>query len=112
VVLGPVGRKAVQSRSTKVSAGRKAVLSVSAEDKKAICVLTGTAGVSGRGLAPLPISVLFNFKSTIMRPLLFVTRKQRETCEQITNQRTDSLESWFKNPSPLSPPAPSPAHRP
>jgi hypothetical protein len=32
---------------TRVSAGRSAVLSVVAEDKKAVCVLTGTAGVEG-----------------------------------------------------------------
>ena len=39
---------AVQARAfTRVAAGRKAVMSVVAEDKKAVCVLTGTAGVEG-----------------------------------------------------------------
>lgn len=39
---------AVRARAlTRVAAGRKTVMSVVAEDKKAVCVLTGTAGVSG-----------------------------------------------------------------
>jgi hypothetical protein len=39
---------AVQGRNVRVAAtGRKTVMSVVAEDKKAVCVLTGTAGVEG-----------------------------------------------------------------
>eukprot|EP00227_Mantoniella_beaufortii_P009105 CAMPEP_0197584124 /NCGR_PEP_ID=MMETSP1326-20131121/6828_1 /TAXON_ID=1155430 /ORGANISM="Genus nov. species nov., Strain RCC2288" /LENGTH=210 /DNA_ID=CAMNT_0043148441 /DNA_START=89 /DNA_END=721 /DNA_ORIENTATION=+ len=43
------GKAVQQPRSTytRVSAGRAAVLSVSASDKKAVVVLTGSAGVSG-----------------------------------------------------------------
>lgn len=40
----------MQARAAvRVGAGRKAVMSVVASDKKAVCVLTGTAGVEGEG---------------------------------------------------------------